>query len=164
LTLETDVEMQRREIDSLYRAHGHVVLRRARGLLGSEEDARDVVQEVFASLIDHPAQVRGEASMTTWLYAATTHGCLNRLRNQRTRARILAERPDADDEARAPHAESLAILRDALGRLPEDLARAAVYHYADEMTHDEIAHVLGCSRRHVGDLIARLHARMQEAS
>ncbi len=102
--------------------------------------------------------------MTTWLYSATTHGCLNRLRNQRTRARLLEGNPVADTDGGAPHAESRAILRDVLARLPDELARAAVYYYADEMTHDEIATVLGCSRRHVGDLIARLHAQVDATS
>jgi RNA polymerase sigma-70 factor (ECF subfamily) len=34
----------------------------------------------------------------------------------------------------------------------------ALHHYLDELTHDEIAELLGCSRRHVGDLIARARA------
>ena len=154
--------MQGSEIESLYRAHGQVVLRRARGLLRIEADAHDVVQEVFASLVDHPAQFRGQSSMTTWLYAATTHGCLNRIRNQRTRARLLSLHPPAPQTAGAPFAESAAILRDLLARIPEELATAAVYHYADEMTHEEIATVLGCSRRHVGDLLERLRAHVEE--
>jgi RNA polymerase sigma factor (sigma-70 family) len=153
-----------RAIESLYRSHGHAVLRRARHLLGSEEDARDVVQEVFVSLVDRPAQFRGESSMTTWLYAATTHGCLNRLRNHRTRARLLSEQASAPPSCSPPRAESVAILRDLFARIPAELAQAAVYYYADEMTHDEIATVLGCSRRHVGDLLERLrvHVERQE--
>ena len=41
-------------IAGLYRSHGHVVLRRARTLLGTESDAREVLQEVFASLVRTP--------------------------------------------------------------------------------------------------------------
>jgi RNA polymerase sigma-70 factor (ECF subfamily) len=46
--------------------------------------------------------------------------------------------------------------------LPDDEARAAVYHYVDGMSHREVAEMLGCSRRHVGDLLERLRARMEE--
>ena len=56
-------------------------------------------------------------------------------------------------------AEELAVLHAELARLPEPLAQVAVYRYVDEMTHDEIARILGCSRRHVGDLLERLEAR-----
>jgi RNA polymerase sigma factor (sigma-70 family) len=146
-------------IEDLYRTHGHSALRRARRLLGNEEE---VLHEVFASLLDRPAQFRGTSALTTWLYGATTHGCLNLLRNQRSRARLLAARSDAEDAAGSPpNAERLVILRDLLARVPEELARVAVYYYADEMTHDEIATVLACSRRHVGDLLERLHERMR---
>jgi RNA polymerase sigma-70 factor (ECF subfamily) len=144
-------------IDRLYRSQGHLVLRRARRLLGNEQDALEVLQQVFISLIDRADQLRGGAAPTTWLYAATTHACLNFLRNARTRTRLLADGPRA-----APHSElspeSSSILRDLLARVPDDLVQIAVYYYADEMTHAEIASVLGCSRRHVGDLVERLHA------
>ena len=148
-------------IERLYRSHGHVVLRRARRLLGNEEDARDVLHDVFASLVDDPAQLRDQATPTTWLYAATTHACLNLLRNKKTRARLLGERPGVEPFALGLTPESTSILHDLLGRVPENLVDIAVYHYADEMTHAEIAAVIGCARRRVGDLIKRLHASLR---
>jgi RNA polymerase sigma factor (sigma-70 family) len=153
-------------VERLYRSHGHLVLRRARRLLGNEHDAREVLHDVFASMLGPSAQPRSDSSPTTWLYAATTHGCLNLLRNRRTRARLLATEVRADRTA-SPAAESGAIVRDLLERVPEDLAQVAIYHFADEMTHEEIATVLGCSRRHVGDLVQRLLEslrRLDEAS
>jgi DNA-directed RNA polymerase specialized sigma24 family protein len=147
-------------IERLYRSHGHLVLRRARRLLGNEEDAREVLHDVFASLLDRPAQLRDESAPTTWLYAATTHGCLNVLRNKKTRSRLLGDVPAPSASGGGPSPESTSILRDLLARVPPDLVQIAVYYYADEMTHAEIAAVLGCSRRHVGDLIERLHASL----
>jgi RNA polymerase sigma-70 factor (ECF subfamily) len=40
--------------------------------------------------------------------------------------------------------------------MPDELANAAIYHFVDGLTHQEISQILGCSRRHVGDLIARI--------
>jgi RNA polymerase sigma-70 factor (ECF subfamily) len=37
-----------------------------------------------------------------------------------------------------------------------------VYHYLDGMSHAEVAEVLGCSRRHVGDLLVRVARRLDE--
>jgi len=37
-------------IEELYRRHGHLVFRRARWLLGSDDDARDVTQDVFLQM------------------------------------------------------------------------------------------------------------------
>ncbi len=154
--------MASRTIEALYREHGHVVLRRARRILGNDEDAREVLHDVFVSFIDRPDAFRGRSSIMTWLYSATTHACLNRLRNQRTRARLLTEGYVAAEQSTPGIAESAAVLREVLARVPVELAQVAIYVYADEMTHEEIAGVLGCSRRHVGDLVERLHARVRE--
>jgi RNA polymerase sigma-70 factor, ECF subfamily len=143
-------------IDRLYRSHGHVVLRRARLLLGNEADAQEALQEVFASLLREPHKLRSAASAIPWLYRATTHLCLNQLRNRRTGARLLQEKVAAAvPAALGPKADALSELRSLLSRLPPDAAAAAVYHHLDGMTHAEVAGLLGCSRRQVGYLLER---------
>jgi RNA polymerase sigma-70 factor (ECF subfamily) len=142
------------DIEAAYRSHGHSVLRRARRLLGDDQEAREVLQEIFTSLLAKPDQFGGRSSILTWLYTVTTHACLNRIRNRRTRLRILEAQPRSEASP-APDLEAMAAARQMLARLPGDQAEAAVYYYFDEMTHAEIADVLGCSRRHVGDLLER---------
>lgn len=140
-----------------YRNHGHHVLRRAMKLLRSEADAREVVQEVFLALLDDPSQFAERSALTTWMYSATTHRCLNRLRDTRTRSRIDADRAELLPVSTSrTNAEDTTELVRLLRRLPPDLAHVAVYYYGDEMTQDEIASVLGCSRRHVCNLLDRL--------
>jgi RNA polymerase sigma-70 factor, ECF subfamily len=140
-------------IAQVYAAQGHVVLRRARQILNDETEAQDVLHEVFASLLGKPEQFAGRSSMTTFLYSATTHLCLNRLRDGATRARLLAAQ--ASDKPAEARSDSLVQVRELLARLPEDLAQVTVYYYVDEMTHDEIADQIGCSRRQVGNLLER---------
>lgn len=149
----------RDEVAALYTAHGHLVLRRARQILNDEAEAQDVLQEIFVSLIHEPQQFSGTSSITTFLYSASTNRCLNRLRDGKNRRRLLAERraPEAIDA----RGERLAQMRQLLTRLPAELAQVIVYSHLDEMTHEEIAEQLGCSRRHVGDLLARAAERCQ---
>ncbi len=143
------------DIAALYQQHAHHVLRRARRLLASEDEAQDVLQEVFLSLVQSPERFERRSSLTTWLYSVTTHLCLNRIRNHKTRRRVLESEPPPvhAENARAEQALQVA---DWLAVLPDELAQAAVYYYVDESTHDEIASVMGCSRRHVGDLLSRV--------
>lgn len=151
------------EIEAAYRAHGPHVLRRATLLLGRDSDAREVVQEVFLSLVDQPQQFGGRSALSTFLYSATANRCLNRLRDERTRARLLTERTVALPGPRhAPSAEHVAELRAVLLRLPSELAQVAVYQLADEMSQEEIAEVMGCSRRHVRELQARLSSALAQ--
>ena len=151
----------------MYRRHGHVVLRRARRLLGDEHEAHDVLQDVFLALARDPEQFAQRSSMTTYLYSATTHACLNRLRNRHTQSRLLGVHASSiAPRSPSPDAEAWATARELLIGLPRDLAEVAVYYYCDEMSQQEIAQLLNCSRRHVGDLLsrAREQAKAQELS
>lgn len=149
------------DVEALYRKYGHSVLRRARQILLSEDEAREVLQELFADLLARPHQFDGHSAPSTFLYTATTHACLNRLRDQRNRRRLIEEHvlPWATDiDPRSPAAASE--VRRVLALLPDDEACVAVYHYLDGMSHAEVAEVIGFSPRHVGNLLKRVLLRL----
>ncbi|MFT3698243.1 MAG: sigma-70 family RNA polymerase sigma factor [Kofleriaceae bacterium] len=152
--------MNARELDKLYREHGHAVLRRARRILRNDEDARDVVQDVYLALC-RDDRFQGKSGIATYLYAAATHACLNRLRDGKNRTRLLEIRTSRDSTEPAT-AETTTLATEILHQLNADEAELAVYLFCDELTHDEIADLLGCSRRHVGDLALRLRRRIME--
>ena len=113
---------------------------------------------MFVSLLERPEQYRGNSSLSTFLYSAVTHACLNRIRNQRTRLQRLREhwlsavaRPQPEVSAEVSRA-----LRSALQRMPEPLAEVAVYFYMDGLSHEQIAELLGCSKRQVGYHLAAI--------
>lgn len=140
--------------EDLYRKHAAGAYRRALRLLGNEADAAELVHDVFVALFEHPAQQVG--NMNAYLYGAVTHACLRRIRDRRTRARIDSERHPMVEPNPGTHAESSLIARATLASMPDQLAQVAVYYYLDELNHREIAEVLGCSHRHVGNLLQRL--------
>ena len=154
------------ELETLYRRHAPTVFRRAQRLLRHDAEAQELVQDLFLSLLDRPAQITERSSLTSWFYTATTHACLNRLRNQRNRNRILTQRGPEPEAARELAPDGRAQLHDALARLPAGLAEVAVYAFFDELSQEEIAPLIGCSRRQVGILIERVRAwgREQESS
>jgi len=149
----------RPSLEQLYISHGPAVLHRARQLLGDEAEAQEVLHDVFTSLLQNPGQFAGSSSAMTFLYRMTTNAALGRLRRRRTRERLLAANYAGREEATHPSPETLVELRAWLLSLPDDLARVAVYHHMDEMTQEEIARVLGCSRQWVGKLLQQLEAR-----
>lgn len=151
------------DIAALYRSYGHSVQRRARQILASDADAKDVLQEIFAGLVSRPGQFAGKSSPSTFLYAATTNACLARLRDHKNRVRLLEQqvRPwTTDVDPRTLDARVM--VRAVLADLPEDEARAAVYYHLDGMSHAEVAELLGCSARHVGDLLSRATERVRD--
>ncbi|HTE56626.1 MAG TPA: sigma-70 family RNA polymerase sigma factor [Kofleriaceae bacterium] len=147
------------DIEKVYREHGYIVLRRAGQILGDAEEAREALQDVFLSLASRPGQFAGDSSIATFLYRVTTNYCLNRLRNRRRRAQLIDRA--VVNGSWTTWAPASVDAQDALQRLPEVLARIAVYYFIDEMTQDEIADLLGCSRRVVGKKLARLQAEFE---
>ena len=149
------------DVERLYREYGDMVLRRARRILGSESDAQEILQELFMSFLRDPEQLKGKSSLTGWLYGATTHLCLNTIRNKKNRLRLLQSETARGQATEAPRAEKLMTARELLEQLPDELAQVAIYYYLDEMTHQEISELIGCSRRQVGNLLEQVQAKMR---
>lgn len=150
-------------VATLYRLYGASVLRRATQILRNRDEAQEILQELFARLLARPELAARARDPATFLYAVTTSACLNRLRDQRNRARLIAREVLPWHHDRAPgSSRDRAMVLDVLDKLPDDEASAVIYYFLDGMSHLEIAEVLGCSRRHVGDLLERVQARVRE--
>lgn len=152
------------DLARLYAEHGHVVVRRARQILGDEAEALEILQDVFVSLLDRPDQFHGKSQITTFLYSMTTHACLNRLRNQRRRTVLLEQAPSLEPGPTRAGADLSVAASQLLAALPDRLMHVAIHYYIDEMTHEEIAEILGVSRRHVGNLIQQVQEEARKLS
>lgn len=147
----------RHELADWYKRYAPLVYRRGLQILRHEAEAREVLQDVFLSLVENPSHFAGASSPTTWLYSATTHRCLNLLRNRKTRTRLLDQHGEFQPIAGEPcPPDTFLVLVSALGELPDEVAAAAIYFHLDGMSYEEIAQLLGCSRRKVAELLASL--------
>ena len=147
------------DVAGLYRSHGHLVWRRARRILGSDDDATDAVQDIFARLWADPTSFRGQSKATTFLYAVTTNHCLTVLRNRGTRQRILDDKVAPEQAFSVPGVDlDNVAVRAVLAQVDAELADVAVAHFVDERSQDDIAAERGVSRRKVSELLARFAA------
>ncbi|HEY3937440.1 MAG TPA: sigma-70 family RNA polymerase sigma factor [Bryobacteraceae bacterium] len=71
--------------EQLVRSYDHNVLRMAFNLLHSEEDARDIYQEVFLRVYRNLPKFRFDCSFHTWLYRIVANLCLDQLRKRKVR-------------------------------------------------------------------------------
>src|SRR6266852_2750752 len=133
----------------LYRAYGPTIYTRCRRLLGDEAAAEDAVQETFMRVQRHLERAPDSREALAWIYRIATNYCLNELRNAKTRAEPVEELP----EVPSGYTEELLLDRDLAARLihraPEKLRAVAWLHYVDGMAQEEVARVLGTSRRTV---------------
>ncbi len=141
--------MDRTSLEELYRTYGPSVRRRARALLADDQAAADAVQEVFVRALRAEVMILDGVSPMTWFYRVTTNYCLNALRNQRRRLRAIER--EHKEEAAAPIAEDRIAVREVLAKVPDELGQVAIYYYFDQMKQEEIAALLGVSRRTIGN-------------
>lgn len=71
--------------EQLVRAYDQSVLRMALNLLRSEEDARDVYQEVFLRVYRNLPKFRFDCAFSTWLYRIVANLCLDQIRKRKVR-------------------------------------------------------------------------------
>ncbi|MDP3499158.1 MAG: sigma-70 family RNA polymerase sigma factor [Myxococcales bacterium] len=147
----------RDEMKQLYARYAPVVFRRARRLLGRDADAWDAVQEVFQKMLTAHESFRGEARPLTWLYRITTNLCLNMLRARMLREPLLPlmEEASVDHEA----LETRDLLRAWLKGLEPREQEVATLLFIDGLTQDEVADVLGLSRKTITREVAELRAK-----
>lgn len=149
-------------IRALYQRHAHALLRRCRELLRNDEEARDVMQEVFLRVLEVPALFRRQSSPATFLFGMATNMCLRRLRNGSARgplwqasvARSIEEGRPGMAEAAEARELAAAILTEA----DEETAAIALYHFVDGLTQGEIAGLVGRSRVTVNQSLQRFRS------
>ena len=159
--------MTREEVEKIFDTYGPMVLRRARTLLGDEDEAKDVMQEVFMKALSEHPRFEVSAQAASWLYRVTTNMCLNQLRNTKRRRILVME--NAPKEASITGDSELAVLaRQLLADADESWSRAAVMVHVDGMSYQEASEALGVSTRSVSNFLTRFRTyaleRMRRAS
>ncbi len=129
-------------------------------------EAQEVVHEIFVRVIERFGDFRAESSPTTWLYRVTTNYCLNRLRDRGRRAELWQRhgRTLWDASITPADQETVAALAQLWQGLDDELVEAGFYYFVDGTTHAEIARIVGCSERTVGNRIERLRKLANDAA
>ncbi|HEU5180050.1 MAG TPA: sigma-70 family RNA polymerase sigma factor [Candidatus Polarisedimenticolia bacterium] len=140
-----------------------LILRRVcRAYADSPEDREDLFQEMVYQLWKSYPTFRGESSPGTWVYSVALNTAISALR-RRTRTRT----PTALEAAQEPMAPAsggdsrqVDLLYGLIQRLNQ-VDRALVLLYLEELSYKEIASILGISENHVGVRLNRIKARLQ---
>lgn len=155
--------LTREEVRSLYEQFAPVVFRRARVLLGRDADAWDAVQEVFERMLTQGSGFRREARPMTWVYRVTTNVALNMVRSRRVREPLLTVVPD-EPSVGAEVLEARQLLAKWLAHLDERELEIASLLYIDGLTQQEVADVLGLSRKTINREVEELRSKLERLS
>ena len=143
--------------EELFLRHYGQVFRVLFNLVGSREEAEDLVQETFIALHNQPPP-HVETSMAAWLCRVALNRGYNALRGAR-RAQQRLERIDplplpVDPQIALVRAEEQGLVRAALAQLPERQGNLLLLRHSG-LSYAEIASVLNVAPGSVGTLLAR---------
>jgi RNA polymerase sigma-70 factor (ECF subfamily) len=151
--------------EQAYRAYAPLVYRTAWGVLGSREDAEDVLQTVFLKLLrrEYPPDLKGNPQ--AYLYRAAVTVSLDCLKARRRRP-VLVEHPEGVDAAAFhPRArfddDTHHRLFEAIAQLTAEAAEVVLLRYMQGRSVVEIAKALGVSRTVVAVRLFRARARLK---
>jgi RNA polymerase sigma-70 factor (ECF subfamily) len=166
--------------DQLYRDHIDIMYRFAYRLCGEAEAAKDLVQETFLNAYRAYDRFRGDAQVSTWLYAIASHACL-RMRRKRKgepeRELSLEEFVPTSEgefalqipmEGLSPqealeNKELRQILDRAVGKLPRKYRMVLVLRDMEGLSAKEVGGILGVNERAIKSRLhrARLFVRKE---
>lgn len=138
----------REAFDRLVQRYQREVYRLCYRYLGQHEDANDLAQEVFLRAWRSIGRFRGDSAFSTWLYRIAVNACLNHRALKRVPTQDLPEAlpdPSRGAEARAQDEDVARRVRGAIARLPEKQRATLVLKIYHELSHEEVANVLGSS-------------------
>jgi RNA polymerase sigma-70 factor (ECF subfamily) len=131
----------------LYRRHTPYLYQFALRVLGGhEQEAEDVIQEMWIRAVEGFAGFRWEAGLRTWLGGITLNQCRSRFRRrERMWIEAVPVTETMSEPAPLPAPVERVDLERALARLPDGYRTVLVLHDIEGYRHEDIARALGTS-------------------
>jgi len=141
----------------IYVKYKDYLLTVAKGLLGEQADAEDVVHDVFVAFAGSARQFHLTGSLKGYLATSVSNRARDRIRARKRRAEAIdpanpVVAVSRNPEQHAAEAEELVRLRQALCQIPYEQREAVVLHLKGSMKFREIAKMQGAS-------ISTIHGR-----
>jgi len=142
-----------------------------RHIVGTHEDADDVVQNTFIKLWNKIDNFRGDSKLSTWIHRIAVNEALDFLRREKKHKDNLADIPEVTDFTSDASAvsgfsdiyfdgdEVDKVLREIIDTLPDAQRTVFCMKYFDDMSYKEISEILGTSE---GGLKANYHHAVEK--
>jgi RNA polymerase sigma-70 factor, ECF subfamily len=136
--------------DVIVERHRRSVYQLCYRFVGNHEDASDLSQDIFLRAFRGLKSFRGGSSLKTWLYRIGVNTCLNRVTVKKPITEDIDARQHVDTQRESPadrvlREERGVRVRTAIAQLPPKQRATLVLRMYQELSHEEIAGVLGSS-------------------
>ncbi|HAH88493.1 MAG: sigma-70 family RNA polymerase sigma factor [Armatimonadota bacterium] len=129
------------------------------GMIDSQDEVDDLVQDIFIAAFKAIGRFRGDSKFSTWLHAIAVNTTLRHIQKMKRRRVFSLDNGGYQfltgrDAWAHESAERGREIRIAVKSLPDKQRMVVVLHYFEGLSCPEIAETLGCS---VGTVWSRLH-------
>jgi RNA polymerase sigma factor (sigma-70 family) len=143
---------------SIIKKYREPLLYHAICIVKDEDEAYDLVQEVFIRAIRESRLFTFDFRIKAWLYRVTTNLCFNNVRNRKRRAAILeakmvTELKESDQIRQIFEGQRQQEILRSIAKLTEDHQKILMLRYYDDFSYAEIADVLNIK---LGTVMSRL--------
>jgi RNA polymerase sigma-70 factor (ECF subfamily) len=144
------VDGQREAFDVIVERHRRAVYQVCYRFVNNHEDASDLAQETFVRAWRGLRTFKGQAALSTWLYRIAVNVSLNRVSARPPATEPIDSDRFVDTRAEMPGAEleriqRAAAVRRAIASLPDKQRATLILRTYQELSHQEIADILGSS-------------------
>ncbi|MDQ1447025.1 MAG: hypothetical protein QOI20_3491, partial [Acidimicrobiaceae bacterium] len=147
----------------VYDRHHRGILGFCRHMLRSQEEAEDAVQHTFISAYNDLVGSDKPIRLKAWLYTIARNRCLSMLRARREQAELPEELPTAGFTDAVVQRDDLRRLLADVHSLPEEQRAALVLSELGDLSHAEIAGVVGCETVKVKALVFQARSSLLES-
>lgn len=178
LESQTDEDLVRRVLageaacfEHVMRRNNRRVFRAIRSIVGSDDEAEDVMQEAYVNAYTHLGEFSGRARFSTWLTRIAVNEAIARSRRRRRQTGLddtNAEHqpmasPSLGPEQHASDRELAVILEHAVDSLPEAFRTVFVLRSVEQLSISETAEVLDIPEDTVKTRLHRARGLLQSA-
>ncbi|MFB3918141.1 MAG: RNA polymerase sigma factor [Terriglobales bacterium] len=157
----------------LMRRHNQRLYRVARAILRDDTESEDVMQDAYVRAFQHLTQFEARAKFSTWLTRIAINEALARSRRRNRWQSIEPAEPNGepmitltssapDPEQRASSGETVALLEQAISKLPESYRTVLVLRDLEDMSTAATAQVLELSEENVKIRLHRARALLRK--
>lgn len=144
------VDGERAAFDAIVARHQRHVYQLCYRFVRNHEDAADLAQDVFVRAFKGLRNFKGDSQLGTWLYRVGVNVCLNRVAVKRPDVEPLEPARHVDEMSDDPfrlvaRGETASEVRAAIAQLPPKQRATVLLRVYQELSHEEIARVLGSS-------------------
>jgi RNA polymerase sigma-70 factor, ECF subfamily len=169
-----------RAFNELVRAYEGRIVRLVARMIGNQEEAKDLAQDVFVQVFKAIGTFRGDSKFSTWIYRIAVNLCKNRLKYLKVRHTSEQEELDSVVEkslgdARPAGGQGLGrpdeqmagkqverIVQVAIQELEPSFRECLVLRDVEELSYEEIEEITGLAAGTVKSRIHRARAQLRE--